>query len=47
MSSGPWNPHHKYAPGLGDKINGQIASILAQWRKAGIGQMKERKHGRG
>ena len=47
MSSGPFSPHHKYAPGLGDKVNGQIESILRQWRKAGIAQMKERKRGRG
>ena len=42
MSYGPFNPHNKYAPGLGGKINGQINSILLQWRKAGIGQVRER-----
>lgn len=39
------NPHNKYAPGLGGKINGQIASMLLAWKRAGIGQGKER-HGR-
>jgi hypothetical protein len=46
MSYGPFSPHNKYAPGLGGKINGQIASILAGWRKAGIGVAKERRSGR-
>lgn len=46
VSYGPFNPHHKYAPGLGGKINGKIDSILQEWRKHGIGVMKERKRGR-
>lgn len=35
--SGPFNPQNKYAPGLGGKINGQINSIIREWRKHGIG----------
>ena len=42
MSFGPFSPHNKYAPGLGGKTNGQIDKILIQWKKAGIGQIRER-----
>lgn len=46
MSSGPFSPKHKHAPGLGGKINGTIDAILIDWRKHGIGVMKERRRGR-
>jgi hypothetical protein len=46
MSYGPFSPSHKSAPGLGGKTNGQIDHMLREWRKLGIGVMKERRRGR-
>lgn len=42
MSFGPWSPHHKYAPGLGPEYDSVITKILRDWKKHGIGVVRDR-----
>ncbi|ABE67699.1 hypothetical protein Wildcat_94 [Mycobacterium phage Wildcat] len=40
---GYFSTSHKYAPGLGGAMEGEMKKILRQWRRAGIGVVRERK----